>query len=255
MPAGNEVISVVVPAFNEADCLATLHAELSRVCDWLPYAFEFLFIDDGSTDASVAVLQQLRRRDVRVAYLVLAANSGHQAALSAGLAYATGDAVITMDADLQHPPSLIPELLAHWRAGADVVSTRRLSTDGISFGKRFTSSLFYRLFNLIGRGYLAPGSADFRLLSRRALQMINAVPERHRFLRGLVAGLKVRQTSVDFHAGRRYAGMPKVTFWGNVRLALDGLCGVQQPSTLPLYVVREAVGIGQTIPQCLRLAG
>lgn len=141
-------ISIVIPVRNEAGCLPKLHQELRSVCDPLPYQFEFVFVDDGSTDPTEQVLSPLRRSDERVRYLQLSRDFGHQSALSAGLAHAWGDAVIMMDGDLQHPPSLISMLLDRWRAGYDIVNTVRVETEDIKKSKKILW-LFYRVFNLL----------------------------------------------------------------------------------------------------------
>ncbi len=217
------LVSVVIPELNEEECLPKLHAELCRACDPLPYRFEFLFVDDGSTDRSLEVLAELRRADPRVRYVALSRNFGHQAALSAGLAHAAGDAVITMDGDLQHPPSLIPVLLARWREGFEIVNTIRLETEGIHPLKRLFSTCFYRAFNWITSVRIEPGGADFRLMSRQVVHEINALPERHRFLRGIVPWLGFHQAKVSFQAPKRFAGRPKLSFLRSLRFALDGM--------------------------------
>jgi dolichol-phosphate mannosyltransferase len=208
---------------NEADCIPKLYAELNRVCHVLPYRFEFLFVDDGSTDATPAALAALRQRDPRVLYLLLSRNFGHQAALSAGLAYAGGDVVIMMDGDLQHPPAVIPELLAKFEEGYDVVNTVRRATARVGLAKRLTSALFYRLFNWAASVRIQPGGADFRLLSRPVADALNDLPEVHRFLRGLVPWLGFRQTTVEFSAPDRWAGRSKYTFRRSLKLALEGI--------------------------------
>jgi dolichol-phosphate mannosyltransferase len=192
-------------------------------CDFLPFRFEFLFVNDGSTDGTEAVLDGLRDQDARVRYLSLSRNFGHQAALSAGLALADGDAVIMMDADLQHPPGIIPRLLECWEQGYDVVNTVRLDTSDSSLVKKLCSRCFYRVFKLLTGAPIEPGSADFRLMAREAVDALNSMPERHRFIRGLVPWLGFRQTSVTFQAAPRWAGRPKYTFGRSLRLALDGV--------------------------------
>ncbi len=170
-------ISIVIPAYNEAPCLGKLHEELAVVCDSLPHHFEFLFVDDGSTDGTEEVLAELRRRDDRVRYLVMSRNFGHQGALSAGLTFAAGDAVIMMDADLQHPPTLIPRLLECWEAGYEVVNTVRLDTEDSSLRKRFFSRAFYLVFKTLTGLSIEPGSADFRLMAREPVDALNGLPE------------------------------------------------------------------------------
>ena len=217
------LISVVIPLLNEAECLRKLHGELHRVCEPLAFHFEFLFVDDGSTDDSLLVLDELCRRDKRVCYLALSRNFGHQAALSAGLDYASGSAVIMMDCDLQHPPELIPELVRKWLAGHEVVNTVRLDTVQVNLVKRAWSYGFYRLFSWATKLRIEPGSADFRLVSRSVVEVLKGLPERHRFLRGLVPWLGFRQTTIRYHAPSRWAGSAKYTFGRSLRLALDGM--------------------------------
>ena len=217
------LISVVMPEMNEEECLPKLHAELCRVCDALPYRFEFLFVDDGSTDRSSDVLADLHQKDARVRFLLLSRNFGQQAALTAGIVHATGDAVIMMDSDLQHPPSLIPELLERWQQGYDVVNTIRLETEGISWTKNLFSKLFYPFFNAVTSVKIEQGGADFRLLSRAVVDELNAMPERHRFIKGLISWLGFRQSKISYSAPRRWAGQAKMNFRKNIRYALDGL--------------------------------
>ncbi|HEV3259078.1 MAG TPA: glycosyltransferase family 2 protein, partial [Gemmataceae bacterium] len=212
-----------------------------RVCDPLPYRFEFLFVDDGSTDRSAETLAELRRQDSRVCYLVLSRNFGHQAALSAGLVHAAGEAVIMMDGDLQHPPGLIPHFLERFRDGYDVVNTIRRETVDIGRAKRWASRLFYRLFNWAASVHIEAGAADFRLMSRAAVDALNALPEQQRFLRGLVPWLGFRQTTIDFVAPSRWAGRPKYTFLRSLRFALDGI------TAFSFYPLRRAAVLGWTI--------
>lgn len=223
MPVDLPFVTVVIPVLNEAECLPKLYQELCRACDSLPYQFEFLFVDDGSTDRTAQILAQLRQADERICYLLLSRNFGHQAALSAGLSYAAGDAVIMMDGDLQHPPHLIPQLLERWQAGHEVVNTIRIETAGIHPLKQFWSTFFYWVFNRAANMSLQHGSADFRLLDRAAVDVLNDLPERHRFLRGLVPWLGFRQTGVEFSAPSRWAGRSKYGFLRNLRFALDGI--------------------------------
>jgi dolichol-phosphate mannosyltransferase len=234
-------VSVVIPAYNEAPCLGRLHRELTSVCDALPYQFEFIFVNDGSTDETDAVLADLRSADDRVRYLVLSRNFGHQGAISAGLAYAAGDAVIMMDGDLQHPPSLIPRLLECWEAGFEVVNTVRLETEDSSLGKKLSSRAFYWVFRRLTGFPIEPGGADFRLMARGPLAALNGLPERHRFIRGLVPWLGFRQTSVPFRAPPRWAGRPKFTYGRSARLALEGV------TAFSLYPLRSIALFGMTV--------
>lgn len=232
------LVSVVVPVLNEADCLSRLHAALVAICDALPFRFEYVFVDDGSTDATAAVLAGLRHRDERVRYLLLSRNFGHQAALSAGMEHAAGEAVVMMDGDLQHPPDVIPRLLEKWRAGYEVVNTARVETAAAPATKRLWSWVFYRVFNGTTNVAIEPGGADFRLMARVAVDALNALPERHRFLRGLVPWLGFRQTIVPFKAPARYAGASKYTFSRNLRFALEGL------TAFSFYPLRLVTALG-----------
>jgi len=232
--AETPTVSVVIPAYNEAPCLGKLHHELRTVCDALPYQFEFIFVDDGSTDQTIEVLADLRDQDDRVRYLVMSRNFGHQAAISAGLSIAAGDATIMMDGDLQHPPNLIPRLLECWEAGYEVVNTVRLDTENGSVAKKLLSRAFYWVFRTLSGLPIEPGSADFRLLAREPLDALNRLTERHRFIRGLVPWLGFRQTSVPFRAPARWAGRAKFTFRRSARLALEGVTAF---SLYPLRLV------------------
>ncbi|MFO0957272.1 MAG: glycosyltransferase family 2 protein [Isosphaeraceae bacterium] len=228
------MVSVVVPAYNEAPCLPRLHESLRLACDPLPFDFEFLFVDDGSRDDTADVLDRLAQADDRVRPLSLSRNFGHQAALTAGLEHAEGDAVIMMDGDGQHPPEVIPLLLDRWRDGFEVVNTVRLDTAGGSYFKAACSDAFYRVFRRLTGLPISPGSADFRLLDRQALDALNSLPERHRFIRGLVPWIGFRQAQVEFHAPERFAGRSKYTFSRSLRLAIEGMTAF---SLYPLRLV------------------
>jgi dolichol-phosphate mannosyltransferase len=235
------LVSIVVPLLNEAPCLPKLHEELVRVCDRLPYRFEWVFVDDGSTDATPDVLADLRQKDERVRYMVLSRNFGHQAALSAGLSFAAGDAVIMMDGDLQHPPTLIPTLLERWHAGHEIVNTIRHDSGGSRPLKRVLSAAFYRVFNWFANTQLRPGGADFRLMDRAIVNLLNDLPERQRFWRGLVPWLGFRQAWVEFTAPPRFAGRPKFTLYRSARFALDGI------TSFSFYPLRRLVFFGWVI--------
>jgi dolichol-phosphate mannosyltransferase len=217
------LVSVVIPGLNEAPNLAKLHDELRRVCDPLPVRFEWVFVDDGSTDRTPEVLADLRKTDERLRYIVLSRNFGKEAALSAGLAHAAGDAVILMDSDLQHPPALVPELIERWQAGHEIVNTVRLEVADMPAWKQLASWLFNRAFNWLAAAPMPPGSNDFRLLDRAAVNVLTDLPERRLFLRGLVPWLGFRQTSVAFTAPPRHAGQTKYSFLASVRLALESI--------------------------------
>jgi polyisoprenyl-phosphate glycosyltransferase len=242
-------ISIVIPVYNEAPCLGKLYAELTATCDQLPYEFEFLFVNDGSTDETEEVLARLRLADERIRYLVMSRNFGHQGALSAGLKFAGGDAVIMMDGDLQHPPNLIPRLVACWQAGSDVVNTVRLDTENSPVVKKVLSHAFYAIFRLLTGVPIEAGSADFRLMSRETVDVLNGLNERHRFIRGLVPWLGFRQARVTFQAPARWAGQPKYTFRRSLNLALEGI------TAFNLYPLRLVTVFGLTVLAASSLVG
>jgi dolichol-phosphate mannosyltransferase len=231
-------VSIVVPAFEEAPSLPELHRRLAAVADAEPtYDFEFVIVDDGSHDDTVSVLRRLRDADPRVRYVSLSRNFGHQAALSAGLDRAQGDAVVFLDADLQHPPEVVRDLLRSWESGAHVVNTVRRGLGDASMMKRAARGAFYRVVNLLADVRIQPGSADFRLLDRKAADALRAIHERARFVRGLVHWIGFRQATVAYDEDARFAGRPKYSLRKSLRLALDGIFSF---STVPLHVATAA---------------
>jgi glycosyltransferase involved in cell wall biosynthesis len=217
-------VSVVMPAYNEAACLRELVTRLSQVAAAeAAYRFDFLFIDDGSADETLATLRELRATDERVRYVSLSRNFGHQAALSAGLDHADGDAIVFLDADLQHPPELIAQLLREWEKGAQVVNTVRQADPGLGMVKRASSAGFYWLINLLANIRVQPDGADFRLLDRSAADGLRQVRERSRFIRGLVQWIGYRQTVIDYKPDKRFAGRSRFSPMKMLRLALDGI--------------------------------
>lgn len=221
---GRYTLCVVAPCCNEADGLREFYQQLSRTLSALPNCrYQIVLVDDGSSDATPQILEDLARDDPAVRVLALSRNFGHQIALTAGLDAAEADAVIMMDADLQHPPALIPEMVARWRAGADIVSGIRQATHGVSWWKSATSGLFYRLINLLSDTYIVPGAADFCLLSRRAHQALLSVRERQRFLRGIVSWIGFQRTFIPFEAPPRYAGKSSYSLTKMIRLAMTAV--------------------------------
>jgi glycosyltransferase involved in cell wall biosynthesis len=200
-------VSIVIPIYNEAGVVEQSHAHLCAALDSLPYQFTFYYVDDGSRDDTEKSIASLAKKDRRVKLIALSRNFGHQAALSAGLDHADGDVIISMDGDGQHPPQMIPQMLNLIKQGYDIVQTQRLDEAQPASLKKWTSGLFYRLINVISGTRIIPGTADFRALSRRAVDAIKSMPEYHRFLRGMVAwigfpmvtGRKNQRTVEIFH--------------------------------------------------------
>ncbi len=251
-------LSVVCPAFNEEEVLPRFHAELSTVLDALAqdYEVEIVYVDDGSRDRTLAVLREMAGRDARVRYVSFSRNFGHQAALTAGLEASHGDVVITMDSDLQHPPALIPVLLEQWRQGNDIVLTIRDDTDGSSPVKRATSRLFYGLMRFLSDTDVRPAAADFRLMSRPAVESLLQMREAHRFLRGMVQWLGFASAEVHFTAPRRAAGHSKYSLRRMVAFAADGIVSFSKtPLRLVMLGGLLAIGFGLADCACVLLHG
>lgn len=232
-----KLVSIVVPVYNEEDNIAHFTESVEKVMDALPYAYEILFIDDGSRDRSREILREMGERDPHVQSIFLARNSGHQIALTCGTDHADGDAVITMDGDMQHPPELLPVLLAKWEEGCDIVQTVRLTTEGASLFKRMTSKYYYRFLNAMTDVEIVEGGSDFRLMDRRAVLALRRYHEHARFIRGIVGAMGFRRTTVQFVAPERYAGQSKFSLHKMISFALDGILAYSvQPLRAAFYV-------------------
>jgi glycosyltransferase involved in cell wall biosynthesis len=232
-PRRCRLLSVVVPLHNEADVLPEFHRRLSAVLDTLDADAEILFVNDGSRDRTDEVIASLRAADPRIALLEFSRNFGKEIALTAGIDAAAGDAVVLVDADLQDPPELIPELLRHWRDGYDVVYARRVSRDGETWLKKATAYLFYRVMQRATRVAIPADTGDFRLLSRRAVQALKECHEQHRFMKGLFAWIGFRQKDVPYRRDPRWAGTTKWNYWRLWNFALEGITSF---TTAPLKV-------------------
>ena len=232
-------LSVVAPVFNEEATLGELHRRLSATLTALGGTNEIVLVDDGSTDGSWGLLLELAARDPQLRLLRLSRNFGHQAALSAGLDAARGDAVVLMDADLQDPPEVIPSLVAKWRDGFDVVYAIRSDREGETRLRLASISLFYLFLRRISPTDIPRNVGDFRLLSRRAADAISAMPERARFLRGMTSWIGFRQTGVPYTREARFAGTSKYPPRKLIRLAYDGVTSF---STVPIELV-TALGL------------
>src|SRR5690606_25751834 len=217
------LISVVVPAYNEQEVLPEFHRRTTAVLRALSCQWEIMYVSDGSTDASLLVRDQLRKADEHVAIVDLSRNFGKEIALTAGLDHAAGDAVIVIDADLQDPPELIPELIRVWQEGADVVYAKRRVRRGESVMKRTTAYLFYRVMQNVSRVQLPEDTGDFRLLSRRAVEALKLLREQHRFMKGLFTWIGYKQVAVPYDRDARFAGKTKWNYWRLWNFALEGI--------------------------------
>lgn len=230
-------ISFVVPVFNEEENIHEFHRRLTQVMAPLPYDYEILFIDDGSKDRTSQLIRELAEKDPHVQGYVFARNFGHQLALTCGLDQSTGDAVISMDGDLQHPPEMVPELLKKWEEGYEIVQTVRKATEDATWFKNITSRLYYKLINSMSEVRVTPGGSDFRLMDRKAVDALNRFRERARFIRGMVNNLGFRYTTLEFVAPPRFAGHSKFSLRKMLRFALDGITAFSRvPLRLVLYV-------------------
>lgn len=229
-------LSIVVPAYNEEAVIERFHQRLQEALAPLSLQHEVIYVDDGSTDRTPAILGRLCAQDRAVGYLRFSRNFGKETALTAGIHHARGDAVVVIDADLQDPPELIARMLQAWQRGADVVNMRRSSRAGETVIKRATAHLFYRFINRLADVPIPPDVGDFRLLSRRAVDALNRMPERNRFMKGLFAWIGFRQETLTYDRDARAAGSSKWPYWRLWKLALEGITGFSTaPLKLALY--------------------
>jgi glycosyltransferase involved in cell wall biosynthesis len=230
-------ISIVVPVFNEEKVIDTFYQEVLQSLKTLPYDYELIFVDDGSTDATPLILDRITHADPKVRAFILSKNFGHQFALTCGLDHGDGDAVITMDGDMQHPPAMLPELIAKWEAGFEIVQTIRLNTIGVSWFKRFTSNIFYKIINAVSQVEIKEGMSDFRLMDHKVVESFRRFKERTRFIRGMMGLIGYKQAVIEFVAPKRLAGESKFSVKKMWYFALDGITSFSNfPLRLSLYV-------------------
>lgn len=226
------MISIVIPSYNETGNIGPIAQRISKVMENLdPY--EIIFIDDGSRDGTLSEIKEIGARNQSIKFISFSRNFGHQKALKAGLDYARGDCVISMDADLQHSPELLTKLIEEWRNGYDVVYTIRVDSANSSFIKRLSSRLFYKIINLLSNVNIPLGTADFRLLDRKVVDEIKKFEENWLFIRGIVAWVGFNQTSVEYVVNRRNRGTTKYSFSRMLALAINGITSF---SILPLRI-------------------
>jgi polyisoprenyl-phosphate glycosyltransferase len=229
----SDFLSVVVPAYNETQVLPLFHSTLSEVMRTTGARYEIIYIDDGSTDDTLSVLNGIRERDQSVAIIELSRNFGKEVAISAGLDHAQGDAVIVIDADLQDPPELIDEFLREWHNGYDVVSGRRTKREGESLLKITTAKWFYRVINRLSDVEIPHDTGDFRLISRQALEALKSLRETHRYMKGLFAWIGFSHKEVAYQRQARAAGKTKWNYWRLWNFALEGITSF---SDVPLKI-------------------
>jgi dolichol-phosphate mannosyltransferase len=243
-PIHSPIYSLVVPIYNEEENIEEMYRRLSNVMAQLQGEVELILIDDGSRDQSLTMIRKLHHHDSRVRYLSLARNFGHQIAVTAGLNFVQGQAIIVMDADLQDPPELILSMIDKWHEGYQVVYAQRISRHKETWFKRLTAYLFYRLLQRLAKVTIPVDTGDFCLMDKQVVDILNGMPERNRYIRGLRAWVGFKQTSVMFERSPRYAGKVKYTFSKSLSLAIDGIISF---STVPLRLATYLGIISATV--------
>ena len=237
-------LSIVAPIFNELENIPELYRRVSAVMSGLHATWELVLVDDGSTDGSTDAIRDLARRDKHVRPVIFARNFGHQIAVTAGWDYARGEAVVIMDADLQDPPEVIPDLIARWREGYEVVYAVRAEREGETWFKKVTAALFYRLIYQITDVKIPLDTGDFRLLDRKVVDTLKTMREHHRFPRGMAAWVGFRQVGVPYKRAARHSGVTKYPFSKMLKLALNAITGFSYfPLQLATYFGFASAGL------------
>ena len=228
-------VSVVIPVYNEEEVLPELNTRFKNLIDSSKnYEYEIIFVNDGSKDGSLEILEGIAKEDKNIKVLSFSRNFGHQCAVTAGLKYVTGDAIVIIDADLQDPPELIPEMLKLWEDGNEIIYGKRKIRQGESKFKLLTAKMFYKTLNALSDVEIPKDTGDFRLVDRKVVDVINSLPEHNKFLRGLFSWIGFEQTAFEYERKKRFAGKTKYPIKKMVRLASDGIIGF---STKPLKLV------------------
>lgn len=252
-------ISIIAPIYNEEANIPELYRRICEVLDKMGESWEIVMVDDGSSDGSTDLIKEYRDQDARVVPVIFARNFGHQIAVTAGLDYARGDAVVIIDADLQDPPEVIIDMIAKWKEGYEVVYAVRTEREGESWFKEFTASLFYRLIYRITDVDIPLDTGDFRLLDRKVVNVMGQMRERHRFLRGMSVWVGFKQTGVEYKRAARFSGETKYPFKKMLKFATDAITSFSYfPLQLAMYIGFISAGISIfAIPVViiLRLAG
>ncbi|MBQ3413895.1 MAG: glycosyltransferase family 2 protein [Clostridia bacterium] len=228
-------ISVVIPMYYEEEVANECYERMKKVLNNISnYEYEIIFVNDGSKDKTLEILEEIAKKDKNVKIVSFARNFGHQCAVTAGLKYVTGDAIVIIDADLQDPPELIPEMLKLWEDGNEVIYGKRKTRDGESKFKLLTAKMFYKTLNALSDVEIPKDTGDFRLVDRKVVDVINSLPEHNKFLRGLFSWVGFEQTAFEYERKERFAGKTKYPLKKMLKLASDGIIGF---STKPLKIV------------------
>jgi glycosyltransferase involved in cell wall biosynthesis len=242
--ADKPTYTIIAPIYNEIDNIQVLYQRVSEVMDRTGEPWEFVMVDDGSSDGSTEAIQALQAKDDKIVPVIFARNFGHQIAVTAGLDHSRGDAVVIIDADLQDPPEVILDLIAKWKEGYEVVYAVRAKREGESWFKLFTASAFYRTIQRITDVNIPMDTGDFRLLDRKVVQVMNGMREKHRFLRGMSVWVGFRQTGVEYDRAERFAGETKYPLKKMFKLASDAITGFSYfPLQLATYLGFIATGL------------
>lgn len=228
----SKFISIVVPCYNESESIREFYRVITDVLQ-THFQYELILVNDGSKDDTLQIVKELAAADACVKYISFSRNFGHQNAVKAGLDFAKGDAVVSLDADLQHPPRMIPQLVQKWLEGFEVVYTIRQEHETIGAVKKYTSKLFYSVSNRLSETQVEPGAADFRLLDRKVVDALKQMPENSLFLRGLISWVGFKQTAIQYKADERFAGQSKYTLKKMLKFASTGITSF---STKPLKI-------------------
>ncbi|WP_128160059.1 glycosyltransferase family 2 protein [Vibrio chagasii] len=234
------LLSIIVPFYNEQEVLEEFHSRLTKVLDSLPITSEIVYVDDGSKDNSLDVVSSFTSINSSISVIGLSRNFGKESAMSAGLEHCRGQAVILLDADLQDPPELIPQIIAKWREGYDVVNMQRRQRDGETWFKKFSAASFYKVMNAAAKIDVPENVGDFRLLSREVVDHINQLPERNRYMKGIFSWPGFRQATIQFNRDARFCGETKWNYLKLIGLAMDGITSF---SIRPLRIATAVGGL------------
>lgn len=231
------LLSAVLPIYNEEECVSECVKRLEAVMEKLGCRYELVFVNDGSRDRTLEMLTELKGKNDSIRILNLSRNFGHQVAITAGIDHAKGDAIVVLDSDLQDPPEVIPSLLEKWKEGFDIVHAQRVGRKGETFGKKLFAAVYYRLLRQISDVEVPVDVGDFRLISRRAVDAVKTMRERHRYVRGMICWVGFRQVCVPYERDARYAGVPKYDLVNAAKLAAGGIFSC---STVPMRIASYA---------------
>ncbi len=238
------LLSVIVPMYNEQEVLSETYRRLTAVCQAANCDYELIFVDDASADRTMEIARELQAVDAHVRLLSVARNAGQMIALTAGLDHARGDCAFIIDADLQDPPELLPQMLEKWREGYQVVYGKRIKRKGESFLKKLTASAYYRLVTAVSGFPIPKDTSDFRLIDRVVINALKTMPEHSRYLRGMIAWVGFRQTPVEFVREERFAGETKYTLKKMLRLAADGIFSFSSRPIALVGIVGSVFALG-----------